>query len=442
MGTTLVERLFGQFEAMTGKFMRAIGGRRADGTAQGFLTNYNGSVFMEGAEPAVDAFNRFRVASPFGTFDAKQVYDNNPNFYTTSTAGAGAAVYQVNQSATQMNVGTASGDSVIRQSLSYVPYQPGRSQLIMMTGVMGATKANVRQRIGFFDAQNGIFFEQDGANLRVVVRSFVTGVAVDVAVNQSAWNIDRLDGSGPPNNPSGITIDMTKNQNFLMDFEWLGAGRIRFGFVINGKITYCHQVFNANSVGVPWCTNPALPVRWEISNTAISASPSTMLQICASVFSEGGFDPLALVAAASSALSPLFLFRTIVANTPTPIMAVRLKAAYNRAGIIPKNFEALATTADNFQAEVFVGGTLSGGAAVVTSVSDAAEMVTGTNTLTGGRRVAIAFGSSQVRSAGNLVESARVVSSDFAGTPELLTLVLTPFTTANMYGSLTWREIY
>lgn len=442
MGTTLIERLFSQFEAMSGKFIRAIGGRREDGTAQAFLTNYNGSIFIEGAEPAVDAFNRFRVSGPFGTFDAKQIYDDNPQFYGTLTTGGGTAVYVLDKSGTEMTVGVAAGDSVIRQSLEYVPYQPGRSQLIMMTGVMGTIKANVCQRIGAFDLKNGIFFEQDGTDLRIVVRSFVSGAAVDTAVNQSAWNIDRLDGSGEPNNPSGITIDMSKMQLFLMDFEWLGAGRIRFGFVINGKITYCHQVFNANAFTVPWCTNPALPVRWEIENTAVSASPTQMLQSCASVFSEGGFDPLALVAAASTALPAGFAGRAIAANTPTPIMSIKLKAAYNRAAIIPKGFEALATTADNFQAEIFVGGTLSGGVSVVTSVSDAAEMETGRNLLTGGRRIAIAFGSTQVRTAGNLVESARVVSSDLAGTPELLTLVITPFTAATMYGNMTWREIY
>jgi hypothetical protein len=442
MGTTLIERLFAQFDTVSGKFMRVIGGRRADAKAQAFLTNTNGSMLIEGAEPAVDAFARLRVATPFGTFDAKQVFDNNPNFYTTSLVGGGTGAYQINQSATLMGVTAANGDSSIRQSLEYIPYQAGRSQLIFMTGVMGALKANVRQRIGYFDSQNGIFFEQDGTNLKVVVRSFTSGVVVDTPVNQSAWNMDRLDGAGPPTNPSGITINMAANQIFVFDFEWLSAGRIRFGFVLDGKIVYCHQVLNANIITVPWSTTPALPVRWELANTAASASPTSMLQICASVFSEGGFDPLGLAGAATSALPAAFNGRAIAANTPTPIMSIRLKAAYNRAALIPKGFEALATTADNFQAQVFVGGTLSGGAAVTTSITDAAEMVTGTNLLTGGRCIAVGFGSTQVRTGGNVIESARVVSSDFAGTPELITLILTPYTNATLYGALTWREIY
>jgi hypothetical protein len=386
--------------------------------------------------------NRLRVAEPFGVLDISQVVDNSPNFLGTILVGGGTAVYSINESATAMNVGVAAGDSVVRQSLEYASYQAGRGQLITMTGVMGAIKANVTQRIGYFDAENGVFFEQNGTTLRVVRRSFVTGAAVDTAVDQASWNIDTLDGAGPPTNPSNVTIDMTKNQIFVIDFLWLSAGRIRFGFVIKGKIIYCHEIQTANVLAAPWATTATLPLRWEIENTGVSASPSTLLQICGAVFSEGGFDPLGLVAAASSALPPAFPARTVAANTPTPLLSIRLKTAYNRAAIIPRFFEVLTETADNFQAEVFVGGTLSGGVAVVTSVSDAAEMETGRNLLTGGRRIAIGFGSVQVRTAGTLIESSRVVSSDIGGTPELLTLVVTPFTAANVHGSLTWREVY
>lgn len=442
MGTTLIERLFAQFATLSGNFMRVIGGRRADGTAQAFLTNPEGSMFIEGSQELSGPLNRLRVAEPFGILDIKQVIDNSPNFLGTVVTGGGTAVYSLNQSATAMNVGVAAGDSVVRQSLEYTPYQAGRGQLITMTGVMGAIKPNVTQRIGYFDLQNGVFFEQNGTTLRVVRRSFVTGVAVDTAIDQAAWNIDTLDGAGPPTNPSGVTIDMTRNQIFIIDFLWLSAGRIRFGFVIDGKIIYCHQIQTGNVLSVPWATTATLPLRWEIVNTAVSASPSTMLQICGAVFSEGGFDPLGLVGAASSALPPTFPPRTIAANTPTPVLSIRLKTAYIRASIIPRAFEVLSETADNFQVEIFVGGTLSGGVAVVTSVSDAAEMETGRNLLTGGRRIAVGFGSTQVRTAGTLIESSRVVSSDIAGTPELLTVVVTPFAAANIHGSLTWKEIY
>lgn len=443
MGVSIIDRLFAQFEAVSGKFIRAVGGRRANGTAQAFLTDYRGTSFVEGSEPAIDAFNRYRSSMPFGLWDAKQVLDNSPAFYGSLLTGAGTATFLTNEAATRMRVTTASGDRVVRQSLQYIPYQPGRSQQILMSAVMGAIKANVRQRIGYFDANNGVFFEQDGTNLKVVRRTFVSGAAVDNAVNQSAWNIDRLDGSGPPNNPSGITIDMTKAQLFVIDFEWLGAGRVRMGFVIDGKIVYCHQFLTANVLSTVWATSPMLPVRWEIENTAASASQTDMFQICAGVFAEGGNDPIGLVASAYNALSPAFAGRSVTNLIPTPIISVRLKTAYNRAVLIPQSFEAYVTTLESFLLDVYVGGTLSGGAPTVTSVSDAVEMVTGNNTLTGGLRVATAIGSNQLRIGRDVIRSARHVGSDITGTPELLTIVVTPITGNSVYhGSLTWREVY
>jgi len=442
MGTTLVERLFAQFAPLTGKFMRVIGGRRADGNAQAFLTNYKGSSFIEGAENVTDAFDRFRNGQPFGLWDAKQVFDNAPNFFATQLTGAGTATYLLNESSTRLSVTTASGDRVVRQSLTYIPYQPGRSQLIFMTGLMGAIKANVRQRIGYFDTNNGVFFEQNGSALRVVRRTFVSGAPVDNAVAQSAWNIDRLDGSGPPNNPSGITIDMTKVQVFVIDFAWLGAGRVRMGFLIGGRIVYCHEFLSANVLTTVWTTMPMLPVRWEIENTGASASPTDMLQICAAVFAEGGFDQIGITRAASTALPPTFPSRSFTNGTPTPVMSIRLKTAYNRAAFEATQYEFLSDQGQSALLELYRGGTLSGGTAVVTSVSDAVEMETGRNTLTGGVRIAALFLSSQARAASEVVESKRLVSSDIAGTPELMTMVITPFANLSGYGAMHWRELY
>lgn len=444
MGVTIIDKLFAQFEAATGKFIRAIGGRRSDGNIQAFLTNFRGSSFVEGAENVTDAFNRLRNSQPGGLWDAKQVLDNSPQFFGTQLVGAGTATFLQNEAATRMRVGTASGDRVVRQSLQYMPYQPGRSQLVFLTGVMGAIKANVRQRIGYFDANNGAFFEQNGSTLRVVRRTFVSGAPVDNAVDQSAWNIDRLDGSGPPNNPSGITIDMTKVQIFVIDFEWLGAGRVRMGFVIGGKIVYCHEFLAANVLTTVWTSSPLLPVRWVIENTGVSASQTDMFQICAGVFSEGGNDPLGLTASTLSALPPTFDARAIVGTTPTPIMSVRLKTAFNRATIIPIGFEAYTTNNNSqFLIQIYVGGTLSGGTPVTTSVSDASEMVTGQNTLTGGRVIASGFASSQLRTVGNILRSNRGVVADVNGVPELLSLVITSLSgNISVFGSLTWREIY
>lgn len=422
-------------EALTTKFIKVIGGRDSASKAQPYLADYRGSIFVDGADHVIDAYNRFRTSEPHGTFDAKQVFDNSPQFYGTILAGAGTATHSPNRAATLMTLTTASGDSVIRQSLQYSPYQPGRSQLIYITGVMGALKANVRQRIGYFDINNGVFFEQDGTNLKVVRRTFVSGAAVDNAVNQSAWNIDKLDGTGR----SGITLDTSKVQIFVIDFAWLGAGNIRLGVNIGNEIVYCHEFLTANVLTDVWSSTPSLPVRWEITNTAAAASGTTMLQICGAVFSEGGSDTPGLVGGANTGTTQI----AVTNLTATPILSVRLKTGFNRAIIRPKGFSMVSRAADYFITDVFIGGTLSGGAATVTSVSDAVESVTGNTTLTGGRKIASYIASSQDRVVAASLDSARNVSSDISGTPELITLVVTPLTgNANFHAALNWHEIY
>ena len=70
-----------------------------------------------------------------------------------------------------------------------------------------------------------------------------------------------MDGTGT----SGYNIDFTKSQLYVIDFEWLSVGRIRFGFYIFGKIYYCHQISNFNELDEPYMKTANLPIRYEIN---------------------------------------------------------------------------------------------------------------------------------------------------------------------------------
>ncbi len=287
----------------------------------------NGNLkFTVGDSGSVDAFSRLRASEPFTIFDSKFTAGSASDalFWDTSTATGGTSTFNTNQSTWDMAVTTTSGSSVIRQTRQYFSYQPGKSLLIFMTGVMGAIKANVRQRIGYFDANNGIFFEQDGTNLKVVRRTYVTGSPVDNVVNQSSWNIDPLDGTGT----SGITLDMSKTQILVIDLQWLGVGRVRMGFDINGSVYYCHQFLNANNLTEVYMTTPCLPIRYEITNTGTSASSTTMKAICSCVLSESGYNPLGVIRSAITS-STAFSYTPAV-GTYVPVISIRLKSTSNR----------------------------------------------------------------------------------------------------------------
>jgi hypothetical protein len=338
-----------------------------------------------------------------------------------------------------MTVSTSSGDKVIRQSRMYIPYQPGKSFLVKMTGVMGNIKTGVRQRIGFFDAQNGLFFEQNGTALRVVRRSYTSGSAEDTAVAQSSWNIDKMDGTGD----SGITLDMSKTQIFVIDFQWLGVGRVRFGFSINGKLYYVHEMVHANIETNVYISNPSLPCRYEIENTSATASSTYMDHICASVVSEGGYA----LNGVSFSVGRGIVTKTIPTSL-TPLVMVRLQSAYNRALLSNFSVDILNTGNSNFHWALLLNPTITGGTAAswnpVTN-SFAEYDLAATGTVSGGYAIHSGYGASgnTKQTVNQEIFSSMIVAADVAGTSDILVLAAQVTTGSDgLLGTIGWREYH
>lgn len=235
---------------------------------------------------AVDAFGRGRVSTALTLFDSSHRYKDNGLWSTANTANTTYA-FSSNEGLINLNLtnGTANAE-IIRETTKVMSYQPGKSLLIMNTFVMNAPKTNLRQRVGYFGANNGIFLEQSGSTISFVERSMVTGSVVDTPAPQSTWLYDKLDGTGP----SGLTLNLTQAQIFWTDIEWLGVGSVRCGFVINGQLIHCHSFHHANILSSTYITTASLPLRYEIKNTGTVSGGSTLKQICSSVISEGGYE--------------------------------------------------------------------------------------------------------------------------------------------------------
>ncbi len=143
----------------------------------------------------------------------------------SGATGTGQAVaYSANTRMAALTVNAGTG-TCFMQSWEYIPYQPGKGQFHASTFVFGAGVANVTVDVGSFDLANGVFCRQNGIyGLQFVKRSSTSGSAVDTVVSRVDWNIDKLDGTGP----SGLTIDETKCQILIIDYQFLGMGRVRF----------------------------------------------------------------------------------------------------------------------------------------------------------------------------------------------------------------------
>ncbi len=235
----------------------------------------------------LDAFGRQRVSQPYSLFDSQSRYAAD-NQFSTSTSGTGTSTFNTNQSSVSMAVTGGGVGSVVRQSFRNMLYQPGKGLLVLATFQMdNSTSANLNQSVGYFNTQNGVFFRRTGGVNAFVMRSNTSGTPTDARfANQADWNGDKLDGTGA----SGLTLDLTHPQILWMDFEWLGVGSVRCGFIINGEYIVCHTFDTANVFGTTvYMTTAILPVRYEITTTT-AAVAATLTQICSSVVSEGGFE--------------------------------------------------------------------------------------------------------------------------------------------------------
>lgn len=318
-------------------------------------TIFNGQVGIQDG-PNLDAFSRLRISAPETLFSSLADYGYNRTQYETGGTGAGSSgTYNTSTRMTQLQVGAGTGTSYI-QSFEYIPYQPGKSQLIFVTGLLGSGVANVTKDIGYFDANNGIFYRQNGTSgLQIVRRTSTSGVVVDNAVNQSSWNLDPLDGTGG----SGLTIDPTKVFILTIDLQFLAMGRARVGFDIDGQIVYAHEFLNANVLTVPYMQMANLPLQGLITANAGVGGASTMYYKCASVNSEGGYSlglgfpnttPEGTVTAASGAR--------------THILSIRPKTTYNglpnRIKFVLEQLNILVTGNNPIFWELVVGATFSG----------------------------------------------------------------------------------
>jgi hypothetical protein len=284
----------------------------------GIVINTSGSnqSLLANDPMLADAFGRIRVAQPLTLFDSSHRYRDNGLWNTLATLG-GTAVFSTNEGLVNLNVTSTGGSQVVRETAKVFSYQPGKSLLVLNTFVMAPAQTGLRQRVGYYGTDNGIYIQLRDDILSFVERSAVTGLVTESIVPQAVWNVDTLDGNGP----SGVTLDITKAQIMFMDIEWLGEGTVRIGFVIDGVFILCHRFNHANLIASTYITTASLPLRYEITNEG-TATAATLKQVCSTVISEGGYE---LRGAQQAIGTPILTPVTFAAaGTFYPIVGVRL----------------------------------------------------------------------------------------------------------------------
>ena len=392
----------------------------------------------------VDAFGRLRISSPLTLFDSSHRFTDN-NLWVDAITGTAAATFSANEGLVNLTVGSASGDEIVRETIKVFAYQPGKSLLVMSTFVLGTANANLRQRVGYFGAANGIYFERDGTTLYMVERSSVSGSVTNTRVAQVDWNQDKLDGTGP----SGLILDATKAQILYMDIEWLGLGTVRTGFVIDGVFVPVHNFNHANLITTTYITTASLPLRYEMRNNGATGSSSTLKQVCSTVISEGGYELRGSQLTIGTGITAPRTLTT--AATEYPIVSIRLKSARLDAIVIMTALSVLGITNNaNYKWKIVAQGSTTGGTWVSAGTNSSVEYnLTGTSFTTGtGRVLASGYlqGSNQGSSTIDILKEAlftfQLERNFLTSTPYELTLVCASASNGDqVHASLDWEEI-
>lgn len=396
---------------------------------------------------ATDAFQRVRVSEIETIIDVQSQYDKQPLIFNEAVANGGALTHDPDASSVLMTTTSTTGSLALRQTKRYLPYQPGKSQIILVTFTLAALQAGLVQEIGYGDDEDGIFLRTEGTALTLVQRSSTSGAVVNEAIAQADWNTDAFDGSGP----SSITLDPTKSQILVIDLEWLGVGLVRVGFNIHGRTFYAHGFPHANLEPNVYMATANLPVRWKIENTG-GAGAATLRAICCTVGSEAGFENTRAFPFTTS--TPVAGIGSVTNASPVPLLAIRPALTFNGKTnrINPKltEFQAIA-----FNAPVVV--TLLYNPVITGGTWDAVD---GNSTIEANSTVASFSGGTAVKTlvipaeagGGNRVPGSAVgglfseltLALDIAGT-QADTLLLTaqrigPNGTATVFASLAWDE--
>lgn len=396
---------------------------------------------IETADSAsIDAFGRWRVSNPSTLFDSKQLHDNQPLIFDDqeiSGSGTGSS-HSTNTASSVLSVTASTAGKRVRQTFMRFNYQPGKSLQILLTGVLeksGVGQAGIVRGFGYYDDNNGIFLQDNEGVLQIVRRSNTTGTPVDTAIDQSNWNLDKLDGTGP----SGATLDATTSQILYIDLEWLGTGRVRIGFVINGLVVYSHEFLHANVISGVYMSTPNLPIRYEIENDG-TGGEAQLEHICSSVVSEGGQDKNGVLRHVKSSL-----LSNLDGDNNYVMQGIKLKSTHIDTTIDILTASIIATTSnDEAHWYVAMGGTLTGGSLTFTGLANSSiEYATGDGVIqhSGGTTFDGGFVSNTNTFRQQIVNAVRLGSS-ILGTPQTIYLVLTPITNNTiMQTAITWREL-
>jgi hypothetical protein len=311
---------------------------------------YNNAVKYSDS-PNLDAFGRLRIAAITNLLDIKHVYDKNPLQVNELTAGTATSIFSQEYARVRMST-SANNSLVIRQTKTHPIYQPGKSQLFEGSFSNFQIETNVIKRVGCFVSTtastynsvfDGFFLESNGVTNEISFQIWRSGTTIYSAAT-TTWETSEFD----PTN-----LNWTNTQLLMVDYQWLGVGRVRFGLNLSGQTIYYSEHNCSNNELSVYMSSPNQPIRYEIRQVGVGSGTFDM--ICSQVSTEGALNGLystvGIIHSDTATLSS--------SGTKYPYIGYRLKPDYKSITSQYSSLSVLNTSNDNYLLTIEFNPTLS-----------------------------------------------------------------------------------
>lgn len=272
------------------------------------MTSYQPDSVVDIQHNLLDNFNKLRVTSSTTILDVRHTGGAKNSIYEVekSTAHASATYSSVTGPSTVLTLTSAVNTNyVTRQTREYITFQQGKPIITFITANMNPTSNNATNsvgQIGYFDNEDGIYFQHEGDGSDGSMSVGIRFGASDTHVAQNDWNIDPMDGTGP----SALSVNFDKIQTYTMEMSWDNI--IRMGILISGKMIAVHEFHDQTTHLLT--ANPNLPVRYSLSATG-SVSSATLRHYSTFVSSDAGYEPIGRMYAVNNVASPVKINSTV-----------------------------------------------------------------------------------------------------------------------------------
>lgn len=236
--------------------------------------------------PNLDAFGRLRTSNITSLLEYKHTFHKLPLVICEATGGTITSTFDHLNSQVVMTT-SANNSYVIRQGKTVAIYQPGKSQLVEATFGNFQIEANVIKRVGAFSTTtvapynsvlDGFVLESNGITNQISFQIWQSGTTTFSAATTS-WLTDDYDVTN---------IDWSKGQLMMIDYQWLGIGRVRFSLFIDGVPRKFVAYSAGNNINHVYMSNPNQPIRYEIRQLGAGSGQFNM--ICSQVSMEGSIN--------------------------------------------------------------------------------------------------------------------------------------------------------